>query len=449
MEKERASWGSKFGFIMSAAGFSVGLGNIWRFPYLTGVNGGGAFVIVYLVICVLIGIPLYTAEAGLGRKTQANPVAGIRSMTKKGSPWISIGWLGAVVCTVLLAYYLVIMGWMFAYFIKMLTGTFTGMETQEVISYFGTFKANSTQAILWTLAVIALLAVISCQGLKNGIERVCKVLMPVLVVMLIILAIRSLTLPNAMDGLKWYLTPDFSKITPQVCLAALGQAFFSIGIASSCAFIYGSFLKKDSNLIADSATIIGMDAGIALLAGVVIFPALFSFGMEPSSGMGLVFESMPRLFNQLPLGNLFGAMFFLLVFMAGLTSAIGYLEGVVNIVEEEFKLDRKVAVIVPLAIIFILSIPCCLSLNGQSFFSNIQLMGRGLFDFADYLSGNVLMAINAFLISLFTIFVWKFENYRSEVNVGTKRLKIQGWWKPIVCAVVPIAVAVVTVTGWF
>ena len=447
MEKSRATWGSKFGYIMAAAGFSVGLGNIWRFPYLAGMNGGGAFVLVYVLICLMIGYPMYLAEAGLGRKMQANPVAAIRGLSKKGSWWPAIGWLGAAVCVVLLSYYLVIMGWMFAYFVKMLIGSFNGLSADQVVKAFTDFQADPVQTFLWTALVVVALAIISFQGLKDGIERVCKVLMPILIVMLVVLAVRSLTLPGAMEGVKWYLTPDFSKITPDVCLAALGQSFFSIGIASSCAIIYGSFLNKDSNIPVSACQIVGMDTGIALLAGIVIFPALFSFGMEPASGMGLVFQTMPHLFNQMPLGNIFGGMFFLMIFFAGLTSAIGYLEGATNIIQEEFNLSRKKAVLYPLIIIVILSIPCILSLNPNNFFSSIVIKDRNLFDFADFLSGNVMMPINAFLICMFVIFVWKFENYKNDVNVGATKIKVANWWKVLIYVLIPVAIGFITVTG--
>ena len=253
-------------------------------------------------------------------------------------------------------------------------------------------------------------------------------LMPALVIMLIILAVRSLTLPGSSQGLMWYITPDFSKINSQVILAALGQAFFSIGIGCSCAFIYGSFLNKDSDLVQDCVTVIGLDVGIALIAGLVIFPSLFSFGMEPSSGMGLVFETMPVLFTKIPLGNIFGGMFFLLISIAGFTSALGYLEGVVTVVEEEFNMGRKKAVWLPLGLMFLLSIPCSMSLAPGGL-SEISIMGMNLFDFADYLSGNILMPINSLLIAGFLAFVWKFNKYQEEANIRSEERRVGKEWR--------------------
>lgn len=444
--KNRENWGSRFGFIMTAAGFSIGLGNIWRFPYLVGTNGGGAFVLVYLAICLLIGIPLFTMEMGLGRKTQRNPVEGMRSLTKKGSPWVLFGWFGVLAAFIILTYYIQIMGWIVAYLVKMVTGELAGLTVPEYTLAFQNFIANPMAVVGFTLACTVIIGLISAQGLEKGIEKACKIMMPALFAMLIILVIRSLTLPGAMAGLKWYLTPDFSKITANTFIAALGQCFFSIGIASGGAFIYGSYLDKDSNIPEDGLFIVGFDNLAALIAGAVIFPAIFALGLETDSGSSLLFITMSNLFNQLPLGNFFGAMFFLLIFFAALSSALGYLEPIVMTCTELFKMNRSKAVWLSLAAIFVIGIPPILA---QGPWSHILIGGRNFFDFADYLSGNIMMPLGALILSLYVAFVWKFEHYQSEINVNTKKFKVFDWWKLLVVGLIPVALILILITGAF
>lgn len=443
MEK-RESWGSRFGFIMSAVGFSIGLGSLWRFPYLTGLYGGGAFVFVYVITCILIGIPLFTMEMSLGRKTQLNAVEGMRSLTKKGSPWVLFGWLGALAAFVILCYYVQITGWTLAYFFKMISGQLSGLTSAEYSEVFNTFVSNPLVVSLFTLACIIIVGIISSRGLEKGIEKACKIMLPILFIMLIVLAIRSVTLPGAMEGLKWYLNIDFTKINGNVLLAALGQCFFSIGIASGGAFIYGSYLKKDSDIPTDASIIVASVTGVGVLAGIIIFPATFALGMDPNSGSSTLFVTMSNLFSQMPAGNLFGAMFFLLVLFAAISSVIGYLEPIVMIVKELFCIERKKAVWLSLAAIFIAGFPTILA---QGAWSHIKILGRNLFDFADYFSGNILMPLGAIILALYTLFVWKFENYQKETNVGAIKIKVYNWWAPLVKYLIPIALVIIFITG--
>ncbi|NMB08142.1 MAG: sodium-dependent transporter [Tissierellia bacterium] len=446
MDKKRESWGSRFGFIMTAAGFSIGLGNIWRFPYLTGVNGGGAFVLVYLLIVLLIGIPLFTMEMSLGRKTQLNPVEGMRSLTGKGSIWVLFGWLGVISAFLILTYYIQIMGWILAYLFKMISGSLKGLTATEYAQAFTNFTSNTVAVSGFTLACVIIIGLISARGLENGIEKACKIMMPTLFIMLIVLAIRSLTLPGAMKGLKWYLSVDFSKINGDVLLAALGQSFFSIGIASGGAFIYGSYLKKDSDIPTDAVIIIAFDTLAALIAGLVTFPAIFALGLKPDAGASLLFVTMSNLFNKLPAGSLFGGMFFLLIFFAALSSAMGYLEPIVMTCTELFKMNRKKAVWLSLIIIFIIGYPTILA---QGPWSNVLIGGRNFFDFADYLSGNIAMPLGALILSFYTLLVWKFDKYQEETNIGAEKLKVYDWWSPLIKFLIPIALVIIFITGVF
>lgn len=444
--KNRENWGSRFGFIMATAGFSIGLGNIWRFPYLVGTNGGGAFVFVYLILCLLIGIPLFTMEMSIGRKTQLNPVEGMRDVTKKGSPWVSFGWLGVLAAFIILTYYMQIMGWIGAYLVKMATGQLAGLSPEGYTQAFADFTANPLVVGGATLACVIIVGIISSKGLENGIEKACKIMMPTLFIMLIILAIRSLTLDGAMEGLKWYLSVDFSKIDGNVILTALGQCFFSIGIASGGAFVYGSYLKKDSNIPSDGVMVIGFDVFAALLAGVVIFPAIFALGLEPDVGSSLLFVTMSNLFDKLPLGALFGTLFFILLFFAATSSALGYLEPIVMTISELGKIDRKKSVWIALATIFIVGFP---TIMAQGPWADILIGGRNFFDFADYLSGNIMMPLGALVLSIYTLFVWKFKNFKQEANIGAKGFIVFEWWKPLVTIVIPIALVIIFITGVF
>lgn len=446
MVKKRETWGSRFAFIMAAAGFAIGLGNMWRFPYLVGTQGGGAFVLIYLAICLLIGIPLFTMEITLGRKAQSSPVPGMRKLTKKGSPWVSFAWFGVIAAFFILTYYIQIMGWLAAYVVKMVTGALSGLQAGGYDQAFNDFTANTPQLALYTIICTLIIGFISSRGLENGIEKACNFLMPALFVMLVILVIRSVTLPGAMEGVKWYMSVDFSKVTGQTFLLALGQAFFSIGIASGGGFIYGSYLRKDSNIPGDALLVVGTDTSAALLAGFVMFPAIFALGLEPGQGSRLLFVTMSNLFDKLPGGVFFGTLFFLLVFFAALLSAIGYFEPILTTIMDLLGWDRKKATWAGLAAIFIVGFPTILA-HGP--WADITIMGRNFFDFADFLSGNILMPLGAIALSLFTAFAWKFEGFKEDANVGAEGYRVMNWWKPLVMFIIPIVLIIIFIRGVF
>lgn len=444
----REKWGSRFGFIMTTAGFAIGLGNIWRFPYLVGENGGGAFVLVYLIIMLLIGIPLFIMELSLGRKANAGPVIGMRKETKKGSLWVVFGWTGVLAAFIILTYYIQIMGWVLGYLLKMITGQLKGLGDIGYEQVYNNFVGNPLLIGGFTLFCAVIIGAISSQGLEEGIEKLCKVMMPVLFIMLIVLSIRSLILPGAMEGLKWYLAPDFSKITVNTFIDALGQVFFSIGIASGGAFISGSYLDKNADIPGDGLLIIVFDTLAALIAGTVMFPAIFALGLDTAQGPSLLFITMSNLFDQIPFGIFFGSMFFLLIFFAALSSALVYLEPIVNTGMEIFKLDRKKSVWISLALIFIIGFVTIMG-NVSGPWSDFKIRGMNLFDFADFLSGNVMMPLGALILSLYTAFVWKFENYQAEANIGAKGFKVYSWWKPLIMMVIPLALLFIFINGVF
>lgn len=446
MEKNRESWGSRFAFIMAAAGFAIGLGNMWRFPYLVGTQGGGAFVLIYLIICLLIGIPLFTMEITLGRKSQSSPVVGMRKLTKKGSPWVSFGWFGVIAAFFILTYYIQIMGWLAAYVVKMLTGALSGLSAGGYEQAFTNFTTNPTQLAIYTIICTLIIGIISARGLENGIEKACNILMPALFIMLLILVVRSVTLPGAMEGVKWYMSVDFSKITGQTFLLALGQAFFSIGIASGGGFIYGSYLERDTNIPGDALLVVAADTGAALLAGFVMFPAIFALGLEPGQGSKLLFVTMSNLFDKLPGGVFFGTIFFLLVFFAALLSAIGYFEPILTTIVDIFGVERKKATWLGLGAIFIVGFPTIMA-HGP--WADITILGKNFFDFADFLSGNILMPLGAIALSLYTAFIWKFNGFKEDANVGAGSYRVMNWWRPLVMFVIPIVLIIIFIRGVF
>jgi neurotransmitter:Na+ symporter, NSS family len=442
----RESWASRFGFITATVGFSIGLGNIWRFPYITGVNGGGAFLLIYLALALLIGIPLFTAEISLGRKTQLTPIPGMLKLTgRRFSPWNLIGWFGIAAALLIMSYYQLIMGWILAYLFKMAGGGFAGASQAEIGSYFSDLVADPVVVLLHATVMMLIVAVIVAQGLRRGAERAAKLLMPILFVLLVVLGIGGLTLPGAMEGVRWYLAPDFSAVDGSVVLAALGQVFYSIGVGMAAAYVYGSYLNpRESDVPGGAVTIVGFDVLAAVLAGFVMFPALFAIGISPDVGPGLVFVTMPNLFAQVPAGTAVGASFFFLLLIAGLTSGIALTEALTASLMDSFRLTRRTAVGLSVGLIFALGVPSAL---GFGPWTGVQLFGRSIFDFVDFLSGNVLLTVGGLLIALYTAISWGFAEFQRESNVGAGRVRVFASWAPFIRYLIPLAVFVVLVSS--
>lgn len=441
----REYWRSRLGFIMAAAGFSIGLGNIWRFPYLCGMHGGGAFLLVYAICCLMICLPLLIAEIGLGRKTRLTSIAGMRQLNGKGSPWNLISWLGVASALLIMSYYFVVLGWVVGYLIKALSGDLAQVSSEKAGSVFTEHVSSSGLVALHTSLVIILLGVIVFCGLNRGVERTCKVLLPGLFFFLGLLAIRSVSFPGAIAGLKWYLTPDLSVIDGSVILTALGQAFYSIGVGMAVAFAYGSYLHPSKSDIPGNALIVViLDMSAAFLAGLVIFPALFAFGLSPDSGSGLLFVTMSRLFAEIPGGNLLGAAFYFLVLLAGLTSGIGLLEAVVATVMDLRGLSRKTAVILTLVIVALMCIPPALS---KGPWAGARLMGKDGFQLMDFISGNALLPLGALILAFYVPAVWKFERFQAYANRGASRFRVRDSWRVLVKFGLPVALILIFLRG--
>jgi NSS family neurotransmitter:Na+ symporter len=436
----RDSFTSKFGVVAAVAGSAIGLGNIWRFPYVAGENGGAAFLIIYLLIIVVIGIPVMTSEFVIGRAAQKNPYGAFK-MLAPGKPWFLIGIMGVAAAFMILAFYTTVAGWTLEYFYQTLTGNLFGKSDSELTFMFEDFQKGSFRPILWFLIFMGFTAFIILSGVKEGIEKYTKLLMPLLVILLLLLCFRSLTLEGAGAGLQFLFSPDFSKITPKVVLEALGQAFFSLSIGMGTLITYGSYIPKNQNL-ASSALYAGIaDTAVAVLAGIAIFPAVFALGGSPSSGTGLVFIVLPGIFQKMPFGEIFALIFFILLAVAALTSTISVLEVIVAYLVEELKMLRRKATMAATLAVSVLGIITVLSLGTLN---NLQISGKNIFGILEYLTSNIMLPVGGFFIVIFI--GWYFSPLRTKSEL-TNDGEIKAGYLPIFMFIVrfvaPVAIAMV------
>jgi len=436
--KERGNWGTQFGFIAAAAGSAVGLGNIWKFPYITGRYGGAAFVLVYLLFVLLICIPIMNSELLVGRKSGRNAVGAFKVLAP-GSPWWIVGAMGILAGFIILSYYSVIAGWAVAFIFK--SGVYMATGADHVNLFVGHIT-SPVAPLIWHAIFMFMCIGIVAAGIEKGIEKYSKILMPMLVVILLVLIVRSVTLPGSGAGLSFYLKPDFSKLSAEGILAALGQAFFSLSLGMGCMIVYGSYLKKDQDIPANSYWIAGADTGIALLAGFAIFPAVFAFGLEPGAGPGLTFITVPAVFAAMgPVGHFFGILFFFLLTIAALTSAISLLEVVSAYFIDESKWNRKKAVWIMGIVIFLLGIPSSL---GLGVWSNVKILGgRDILDSLDFVASNILLPLGGFLLCVFIGWYWGTDKATEEANIGAKGITLGSGYKFLIKYVAPIAIFIV------
>ncbi|KXG78983.1 sodium-dependent transporter [Thermotalea metallivorans] len=438
---EREQWGSKIGFILAAAGSAVGLGNLWKFPYMAGKNGGGAFVLVYFVMLFLVGFTLMLAEIVVGRHTQLNAIGAYRKIRKN---WAWVGALGVLAGFIILSFYSVVGGWVTAYLVKALSGGLKITDAQTLGNMFGQLISDARTPIFYHAIFMIATLLIVYGGIGGGIEKASKIMMPALFIIIIILVLRSVTLPGAFKGIEYLFVPDFSKINIGVILDALGQVFFSLSLGMGCMITYGSYLSKDTNIPESAVTIPLIDTAVALLAGLAVLPAVFAFGFEPAAGPGLVFITFPAVFAKMPLGGIFSILFFVLVLFAALTSSISLLEVVVAYVVDEWKIKRKIATVALAFIIFLIGIPASLSFGP---WAHIKVLGdRGFFDTYDFISSNILLPLGGLLLCIFVGWVWGTDKAVKEAsNDGQLEFKLAPFWSFLVKYVAPVAIAIVFV----
>jgi NSS family neurotransmitter:Na+ symporter len=426
---KREKWGSKIGFILAASGSAIGLGNIWRFPYTVGQNGGALFVILYLIAIVGIGLPVLIAEISLGRFTGKNPV-GAYNFVKPNSKWNLVGYLGVGTGVMILSFYSVVAGWTVGYFYKAVTGKLNNITSESAKTINSNFSSDSLlQIILLSVFILLTIAIVS-RGISSGIEMFSKILMPLLLVILVILLVRSLTLENASAGLKYYLNPDFSKFNFKIVVEALGQAFFSLSLGMGSMITYGSYLKRKENLVSSAVWIAAFDTGIALMAGLIIFPAIFSQHMDPAGGPGLVFQVLPVIFAKMPGGHIFGSLFFALLTIAALTSSISMLEVPVSYAIDEKKIGRKKAAFIIGGIAFLFAIPSALS---EKFLTTMN-----------YIWGNLSLSFGALFIAIFVAYIWKAKNALKEMSTDDT-VKKMFLWSTAIKYTVPISILIILI----
>ena len=442
----RDSFGSRFGALVAMAGSAVGLGNLWRFPYLVGENGGAAFIIVYILLSFLICLPIFISEFVIGRRSQKNAYAAFRDLSG-GSAWRWVGLFTIIVPLVVLSYYSVIGGWSVEYLLKSVTFAFESASQSAMSTMFSDFVSSTWGPLLVHTGFLLVTTLIVVVGIKDGIEKFSKVMMPMLFFMVLAIAIYSMTLPGAKAGLDYLFNPDFSKITGKACAAALGQAFFSLSLGFGTIMTYASYVDKKENILFQSTATAVSDLMFALIAGMAIMPAVFAFGLNPQSGPGLVFETLPFVFGQMPAGGFVAILFFLALLVAALTSSISMLEVAVAYLVEEKGFSRVWACVVLFVICWVVGAVCSLSFGPLS---DVKIDGGNIFDFFDNLSSNILMTLGSLLTVLFV--GWRLKKtdvYDEFTNGGTlsRNAKLFGVLWFLIRYVAPLAIISIFVSG--
>lgn len=446
----RENFKSRLGFLLVSAGCAIGIGNVWKFPYVAGENGGGVFVLFYLLFLLIMGVPVLTMEFAVGRASRQSTVKAYKTLEKPGHKWHIHGWVGVIGCLLLMMYYTTVSGWMLGYFFKFAFGTFEGMPSEQTPEVFSSMLADPKEMMLWMGLTVLIGLVVCSMGLQNGIERITKVMMIGLLLLIVVLAFHSLTLDGATEGLKFYLLPDFGKAMENgiwnVMTAAMNQSFFTLSIGIASMEIFGSYMSKDNALTSESIRICGLDTFVAVLSGLIIFPACFSFNVEPDAGPSLIFMTLPKIFANMSGGRLWGTLFFLFMTFASLSTVIAVFENLIASGIDNFGWGRKKSTVINGILFFVGSIPCVL---GYNIWSNVKLIGgRDILDSEDFIVSNILLPIGALIYLLFCVtkWGWGFDKYIEEVNTGSG-IKMSKKIKPYFQFFLPILILVILITG--
>lgn len=439
LEEKREQWTSKFGFILASAGAAIGLGAIWKFPYVTGMSGGGAFFLIFVIFTLVIGLPMLISEFIIGRGTAKEAISAYKKLAPD-SVWVWVGRLGVLGCFLLLTFYSVVGGWVLIYSGMSIPGKIISSGANYE-ALFGSVVGSPLVTMLGLLLFTIINVLVISLGVKNGIEKANKYMMPLLFIFFIILVIRSLTLEGAMEGITFFLAPDFSNITGESLLYALGQSFFSLAVGFSCMVTYSSYLKRDVSLTSSAGTVVGMNIFVSLLAGLAIFPVVFAFGFEPAEGPGLLFMVLPAAFAQMPLGSLFLSLFLLLFLFATLTSSFSLYEVIVAAFTANGKMSRTTVTWILGAVLFIVAIPAALS---SSTMAGVEIFNKSIFDATDYLVSNILLPLGSLLIAIFIIHKADKTLVKEEFHLGgTGTGGMYMFWRTLMTWVVPITIVIV------
>ena len=420
---EREHLGSRLGFILLSAGCAIGIGNVWRFPYMAGQNGGGLFVLIYLLFLVILGIPVMTMEYAMGRSTRKSILSAYRELEPEGSKWHIMGYFAIAGNYVLLMFYSIVSGWILHYFYRMVTGTFVGADPDRIAAVFGDMMGSPGTLITFMVVTMAITIVTCSIGLQNGVERITKVMMIALIVIMVVLGLHSLLLPGAQEGVAFYLLPNPENIRKaglgNVIYGALNQSFFTLSLGMGGMEIFGSYIGRERSLAGEAIVVAALDTFVAIVAGLIVIPACFTYGIEPGAGPSLIFLTLPNVFANLPGGQFWGSLFFLFLYFAALSTMIGVFENDVSFSIDLFGLDRKKAALIAGAVITIGSIPCALGFNVWSAFQPLKA-GNCVMDLEDFFVSNLVLPIGSLVCCLFCTwkYGWGFDNYLKEANAG-------------------------------
>lgn len=447
----REKLGSRLGFILLSAGCAIGIGNVWKFPYIVGENGGGIFVLIYLIFLAILGIPVLTMEFSIGRAAQKSPVKMYQELEPRGTKWHIHGKVAMAGAYLLMMFYTTVAGWMIRYFVSTATGEMSGLDADGVAGQFSNMLTDAPMMILY-MGVVVLAAVLVCSiGLKNGLERVTKVMMLALLAIMVVLAVNSFFLPGGDAGLAFYLMPDVQEVQKigigNIIVNAMNQAFFTLSLGIGAMAIFGSYIGKERSLLGESVNVALLDTLVAIASGLIIFPACFAYGVDVNSGPGLIFITLPNIFNNLPMGRLWGSLFFVFMSFAALSTVLAVFEEIVACTQDLFGWGRKKACIINGILLFVLSLPCCLGFNVLGF---IQPMGEGttIMDLEDFIVSNLILPLGSLVIILFCVLKkgWGWDNYMNEVNTG-RGLKMKGFMRGYMTYVLPVLVLALFIIG--
>ena len=451
--KERESFSTRLGFILVSAGCAIGIGNVWKFPYLVGENGGGFFVLLYFIFLLIMGVPVMTMELAIGRKSRKSGAEGFREIEKKGSKWHLIGYIATIGCYLLMMFYTSVSGWMLSYFWKFLCGTFNQTtDKTAVASVFSEMLSSPVDSLVFMSVSVVVGIIVCALGLKNGVEKITKLMMSGLLILIIVLAFHSLTLPGAMEGLKFYLVPSVNAVKDKgilsVIVAAMNQAFFTLSLGIGSMEIFGTYMSKENTLLSESFRISLLDTFVAVVSGLIIFPSCFSFNVSPDSGPSLIFVTLPNVFVNMKGGRVWGTLFFVFMSFASLSTVIAVFENIIASFMDNFGWSRKKSVIINFIGLFVLSIPCALENN---LLKGITILGnKGVLDSWDFLVSNLLLPGGSIAIILFCIWKngWGWDGYLEETNTGKgimmKRNKVM---KIYLGVILPLLVLIVMILG--
>lgn len=442
--QEREKLKSRLGFILISAGCAIGIGNVWKFPYMAGKGGGGAFVLFYILFLLILGLPIMTMEFAVGRASQKSPVKAYQVLEKPGQKWHIHGYITLIGCYLLMMFYTTVAGWMLHYFYLTATGKFVGMNTEEVTGVFSEMLGQPLVMGFWMVVVVAMGILVCSLGLQNGLERITKVMMTALLLIMIVLALNSFAMDGAKEGLSFYLIPDWGRMKEvgviSTIVGAMNQAFFTLSLGIGAMAIFGSYIGKERTLLGESINIALLDTFVAITSGLIIFPACFTFGVDQTSGPSLIFMTLPNIFNHISMGRLWGSLFFIFLAFAAFSTVFAVFENIISCGMELTGWSRKKSSYVNLVLIILLSLPCVLGYNVWAW-DGFAVFGGAVLDLEDFLVSNILLPLGSLVYLLFCVtrYGWGWKNFKKEANEG-KGAKVQDWMRVYLTYILPVIV---------